>query len=163
MKRIAIIGAGQSGLQLGLGLLAAGYEVTILSDRSADHVRQDTVLSSQCMFDSALQTERDLGINFWENECPQVEGIGFAVPGPHGGRAFHWAERLEQYAQSVDQRVKIPGWMAEFTKRGGELRVQEAGIDDLEKYARSHDLYGSAQEYSALPPPMSTNCLPSSS
>ena len=140
MKRIAIIGAGQSGLQLGLGLLAAGYEVTILSDRSADDVRQGRVLSSQCMFDAALQTERDLGINFWENECPQVEGMGFAVPGPHGGRAFHWAERLEQYAQSVDQRVKIPGWMAEFTKRGGELRVQEAGIDDLEKYARSHDL-----------------------
>ena len=39
MKRIAIIGAGQSGLQLGLGLLAAGYEVTILSDRSADAIR----------------------------------------------------------------------------------------------------------------------------
>ena len=29
MKRIAIVGAGQSGLQLGVGLLAAGYEVTL--------------------------------------------------------------------------------------------------------------------------------------
>ena len=68
MKRIAIIGAGQSGLQLGLGLLAAGYEVTILSDRSADDVRQGRVLSSQCMFDTALQTERDLKRIFPESE-----------------------------------------------------------------------------------------------
>ncbi len=38
MRRIAIVGAGQSGLQLGLGLLGAGYEVTVLTDRSADEV-----------------------------------------------------------------------------------------------------------------------------
>jgi flavin reductase (DIM6/NTAB) family NADH-FMN oxidoreductase RutF/2-polyprenyl-6-methoxyphenol hydroxylase-like FAD-dependent oxidoreductase len=140
MKRIAIIGAGQSGLQLALGLLANGYEVTVVSDRSADAIHHGKVLSSQCMFDSALQTERDLGLNFWEEACPKVEGIGFAVPGSDGGKVIDWAERLDQYAQSVDQRVKIPRWMAEFTHRGGELRVHEATLDDLEEYARSQDL-----------------------
>ena len=39
MKRIAIIGAGQSGLQLGLGLLRACYEVTMFSNRTADDIR----------------------------------------------------------------------------------------------------------------------------
>ncbi len=29
MRRIAIVGAGQSGLQLGLGLLDTGYDVTM--------------------------------------------------------------------------------------------------------------------------------------
>ena len=72
MKRIAIIGAGQAGLQLGLGLLAAGYEVTILSDRSADAIRHGKVLSSQCMFDTALQIERQSGLNYWEHVCPKV-------------------------------------------------------------------------------------------
>ena len=140
MKRIAIIGAGQSGLQLGLGLLAAGYEVTILSDRSADAIRHGKVLSSQCMFDTALQIERQSGLNYWEHVCPKVGGVGFAVPGPDGGKVIDWAERLEHHAQSVDQRVKIPRWMAEFTQRGGELRVHEADINDLEEYTRSHDL-----------------------
>lgn len=140
MKRIAIIGAGQSGLQLGLGLLDAGYEVTVFSDRSADEIHNGKVMSSQCMFDSALQTERDVGLNYWEGECPKVEGIGFTVPGPDGNKQIDWAARLDRYAQSVDQRVKIPGWMAEFHKRGGELRVKEAGIDDLESCTRSHDL-----------------------
>ena len=41
MKRIAIVGAGQSGLQLGLGLLAAGYEVTMFSNRTGEDIRSE--------------------------------------------------------------------------------------------------------------------------
>jgi flavin reductase (DIM6/NTAB) family NADH-FMN oxidoreductase RutF len=140
MKRIAIIGAGQSGLQLGLALLNASYEVTLYSDRSADEIRNGHVMSSQCMFDSALETERDLGLNYWEEECPKVEGISFAVPDPVGGKIIDWSARLDNYAQSVDQRLKIPRWMDEFRKRGGTLRIESADIDDLESCARSHDL-----------------------
>ena len=140
MRRIAIVGAGQSGLQLGLGLLDAGFEVTIYSDRSADEIRDGKVMSSQCMFDSALETERDLGLNYWEQECPKVEGIGFAVPDFLGGKTIDWAARLDDFAQSVDQRLKIPRWMAEFQKRGGELQIKAADVDDLESCARSHDL-----------------------
>ena len=140
MKRIAIVGAGQSGLQLGIGLLGAGYEVTLYSDRSADDILHGHVMSSQCMFDSALETERDLGLNYWDEECPRVEGISFAVPDPVGGKIIDWAARLDNYAQSVDQRLKIPRWMSEFQKRSGSLRIQSADIDELESCARSHDL-----------------------
>ncbi len=140
MKRIAIIGAGQSGLQLGLSLLAEGYEVTLFSDRSAEAIRTGRVMSSQGMFGSALQTERERGLNFWEQECPKVNGIGLAVPDGLGGKVTDWAARLDDYVQSIDQRVKIPGWMAEFEKRGGELLIKEADVADLERYARSHDL-----------------------
>jgi flavin reductase (DIM6/NTAB) family NADH-FMN oxidoreductase RutF len=140
MKRIAIIGAGQAGLQLGLGLRRKGYEVTLLTDRAGGEIRAGRVMSSQCMFDSALQTERDLNLNLWEQECPKVEGVGFSVPHPQGGKAIDWAARLDAYAQAVDQRIKMPGWMAEFQRSGGELVVREAKIADVESYARSHDL-----------------------
>ena len=40
MRRIAIVGAGQSGLQLGLGLLDTGYDVTMITNRTADEIRQ---------------------------------------------------------------------------------------------------------------------------
>jgi flavin reductase (DIM6/NTAB) family NADH-FMN oxidoreductase RutF len=140
MKRIAIIGAGQAGLQLGLGLLKSGYDTTIYSDRSADEIQNGRVMSSQCMFDSALETERNLGLNYWELECPKVEGIGFAVPDFVGGKVIDWAARLDNFAQSVDQRLKIPRWMAEFQKQGGELHIKAADVDDLESCARSHDL-----------------------
>ena len=140
MKRIAIIGAGQSGLQLSLGLLRAGYEVTLLSDRTGEEIREGRVMSSQCMFDSSLQTERDLQLNLWEQDCPRVEGIGFSVPGPRGAKAIDWSARLDGFAQAVDQRIKMPGWMEKFQRDGGELIVKEAGVADLESYARSHDL-----------------------
>jgi flavin reductase (DIM6/NTAB) family NADH-FMN oxidoreductase RutF len=140
MKRIAIIGAGQSGLQLALGLLQNGYQVTLLSDRTSEQIRMGRVMSSQCMFDSALQTERDLCLNLWEQQCPKVEGIGFSVPDSHGAKAIDWAARLDAYAQAVDQRIKMPGWMEEFQRNGGELIVKEAQIADVEFHAQSHDL-----------------------
>ena len=140
MKRIAIIGAGQSGCQLGLGLLDAGFEVTLYSDRSPDEIFHGRVMSSQCMFDSALEIEREQNLNYWESECPKVQGIGFTLPDGIGGKAIDWAARLDDFAQSVDQRLKIPRWMQEFEKRGGELLVQPATPDDLSACARTHDL-----------------------
>jgi len=92
------------------------------------------------MFNSAQDAERALGLNFWEEECPRVEGMGFAVPDGFGGKVVDWAARLDDHAQSVDQRVKIPRWMAEFERRGGELCIKVADLDDLELCARSHDL-----------------------
>jgi flavin reductase (DIM6/NTAB) family NADH-FMN oxidoreductase RutF len=140
MKRIAIVGAGQAGLQLALGLLNAGFEVTLYSERPPEQIHSGRVMSSQCMFDSSLEIERDLGLNYWEAECPRVEGMSLTVPDGIGGKAIDWAARLDQYAQSVDQRLKIPRWLTEFENRGGELRIQVATIDDLEVCARSHDL-----------------------
>ena len=141
MRRIAIVGAGQSGLQLGLGLLDTGYDVTMITNRTADEIRQGKVMSSQCMFHTALQTERDLGLNFWEEQCPAVEGIGLALVNPeNGGKAFEWSARLERYAQSVDQRVKMPYWMEEFERRGGQLVIQDVGIEELEQLANDYEL-----------------------
>lgn len=140
MERIAIVGAGQAGLQLALGLLGAGFQVTLFSDRSAQEIHDGYVLSSQCMFDSALEIERGLKLNYWEQECPRVEGIAFAVPDGVGGKSLDWVARLDDYAQSVDQRLKIPRWMREFEGRGGTLRVQSVSGGDLEACARSHDL-----------------------
>ncbi len=140
MKRIAIIGAGQSGMQLALGLLGAGHEVTVVSNRSAQEIRQGPVMSSQCMFETALQAERELGLDWWNDDCPPVEGIGLAVPAPGGGKAIDWTAPLDSPAKSVDQRLKVPAWMAEFEQRGGELIIQEAGIADIEAYGQTHDL-----------------------
>jgi hypothetical protein len=141
VAKILIVGGGQAGLQLALGLLQNGYEVTVVSNRTPDDIREGRVMSSQCMFDRALEHERDLGLNFWEDECPPVDGIAFAVPAPDGsGKAIDFASRLDRYAQAVDQRLKFPGWMEQLEPRGGRLVIHEAGVDDLERYAGEHDL-----------------------
>src|SRR5262249_44647747 len=124
MPKILIVGAGQAGLELALGLLKDGFEVTVVSNRTGEDFHDGRVMSSQCMFDRPLQHERDLGLNFWEDECPDVEGISLAVPAPDGsGKLIDWAARLDKPAQSVDQRVKYPVWLKELVKRGGTLVI----------------------------------------
>lgn len=142
MRNIMIVGAGQSGLQLALSLQKRGYAVSVTSNRSADDIRAGKVLSSQCMFHDSLQHERDRGLNFWESECPTVDGISFVVPHPEipGEKALSWSHRLDHYAQSVDQRVKVPGWINEFERRGGEILYKEASIEDMEQWTQTYDL-----------------------
>ncbi|HXE89827.1 MAG TPA: styrene monooxygenase/indole monooxygenase family protein [Terriglobales bacterium] len=140
MRKIAIVGAGQSGLQLALGLQQRDYDVTVVSNRTPEQIRAGRVTSSQFMFHDSLQNERDLGINFWEKQCPITEGIAFSIPGPDGSRALFWEARLDHYGQSVDQRVKFAGWMEEFARRGGRVLIEDAGPEHLDEYARTHDL-----------------------
>ncbi len=140
MRRILIVGAGQSGLQLALGLQAQGYEVTLMSNRTADEIRSGRVMSTQCMFHTALQHERDLGLNFWESQAPRIEGVGVSVAASDATRAIDWVGKLKGYAQSVDQRVKMAGWMETFAQRGGQLVIHGAAVSDLDFFARTYDL-----------------------
>jgi hypothetical protein len=142
MRRIAIVGAGQAGLPLAFGLLDHGYEVTVVSDRTPDEIRDGKVMSSQCMFGAALQIERDLGVNDWDDVCPPVEGISFTLqsPEPGGGPLIDWKARLDRPGQSVDQRIKMPAWLAKLEARGARVSIQKAGVAELEALANSHDL-----------------------
>lgn len=141
-RKITILGGGQAGLQLACGLLQSGYDVKVVQNRTAEDIRTGKVMSSQCMFDAALQNERDVGLDFWGKQCPTVNSINFVVPAPDGPgqKAIDWNGRLERPAQSVDQRTKYPVWMQEFERRGGVLEIKEATIADLETYAAASDL-----------------------
>lgn len=140
MRKILVVGAGQSGLQLALGLQSKGYDVTLMSNRTADEIRTGRVMSTQVMFDSALQHERDLGIAFWERQAPKIQGVGVSVAAPDTSRAVDWLGRLKGYAQSVDQRVKMAGWLDTFVQRGGQLVVHGASVADLDFFSRTYDL-----------------------
>ncbi|AWK11370.1 oxygenase [Streptomyces spongiicola] len=140
MRKILIVGAGQSGLQLALGLQAQGYAVTLMSNRTAEEIRSGRVMSTQCMFHTALQHERDLQINFWESQAPKIQGLGVSVAGPDSQRAVDWLGRLDGYAQSIDQRLKMAGWMETFAQRGGQLVIHGAAVSDLDYFARAYDL-----------------------
>lgn len=139
-RTITIVGAGQAGLQLGIGLLDAGFNVTVVSNRTRESLLEGKVMSSQCMFDLALSYERAEGLNFWDDTCPPVEGIAFAVPDGNGGKALEFSARLDAPAQAVDQRIKIPRWMDEFEARGGTLVFHDATVADLERYTKEADL-----------------------
>jgi hypothetical protein len=97
-------------------------------------------MSTQCMFDMALQHERDQKLNLWEEESIAVEGLGVSIAAPDGGRALDWLGGLDNYAQSVDQRVKMPGWLELFEEHGGQLVIHGVATSDLKALARLYDL-----------------------
>ncbi|MBP2479254.1 2-polyprenyl-6-methoxyphenol hydroxylase-like FAD-dependent oxidoreductase [Crossiella equi] len=158
MRRVAIVGAGQAGLLLGIGLLRHGYPVTVLAERTPEQVRAGGLVSNQCVFHPALRRERELGVNFWDELADPVERVSFTAPGevPEEEPALSWQARLPHAAQSVDQRVKVADWLHEFTRRGGEVRYQRADSDDLVNLAREFELLvvavGRGAQFDALFP-----------
>lgn len=50
MARIAIVGAGQGGLHLAIGLVKRGHDVAVVSNRNAQQIFDGNATSSQFMF-----------------------------------------------------------------------------------------------------------------
>ncbi|QFP77101.1 styrene monooxygenase/indole monooxygenase family protein [Deinococcus sp. AJ005] len=142
MRDVAIIGAGQAGLQLALGLQASGYGVTLVSDRTPEQLLSGRIMSTQALFHDACTTERQQGLNFWEAACPPIEGIALSVPHPEllGQKALAFSARLDKPAYSVDQRLKFAGWLREFQARGGHVLLENADIQTAERLSSVHDL-----------------------
>ena len=140
MRKILIVGAGQAGLQLGLSLLDHDYDVTVMSARTPEEIRGGRVMSTQCMFHTALQHERDHKLNLWEADAPKIAGIGLSVADGEGGRALDWLGILDNYAQSVDQRVKMAGWLELFEDRGGKAIYHGVTTSDLDSLTKHYDL-----------------------
>ncbi|RLK24920.1 2-polyprenyl-6-methoxyphenol hydroxylase-like FAD-dependent oxidoreductase [Micromonospora sp. M71_S20] len=136
MRRVLIVGAGQSGLQLGLSLLAEGYEVTIMSARTPDEIRRGWVMSTQAMFSAALDTERQYGLNLWQEQSPRIEGLHVSLSAPPGQRALRIPCPLDRYAQSTDQRLKMAAWLELFEQRGGTVHYQGVTTADLDGLTR---------------------------
>ena len=64
------------------------------------------------------------------------------MPNPDGSgtKLIDWAARLDGNAYPVDQWVKIPHWVAEFSHLGGQMVIADAGLAETETYARQDDL-----------------------
>ena len=72
MREVLVVGAGQAGLQLALGLQARQYEVTVVSARTPEQVRGGRVMSTQALFGTAVATERAHGLALWDAEAPEL-------------------------------------------------------------------------------------------
>lgn len=139
MRSIAIVGAGQAGAQLALMLQQRDYDVTLVTDRTPDQVRSGPVMSSQLMFETALEIERSHGLNHWDAEVPLIEGVRFTIR-ENDDVVTSWQAPFEGAAQSVDQRVKVSAWVEEFAEQGGNLVIRSADLNYLQALAEENDL-----------------------
>ena len=134
-----MVGAGPAGTTLALGLLQRGCQVTLVTDRSAEQIRDGHVMSSQITFESALEVETALGITDLLPRATGVQRLTFDCTWRDGSSAaFTCALPLPAY--SIDQRVKVPALLEAVERLGGRLVVGSATVDDVERLADEHDL-----------------------
>ena len=139
MKKIAIIGAGQAGLQLGLSLLKDKYEVSIYSEYTPESIMETSAPGTSVMFSDSLDIERKLGIDFWQNDAPQIENFNLSLCLPNGKRLMHNMCKSQKPYQAIDQRLKFSVWMKTFMENGGKLIYQSVSQNDLESIAATND------------------------
>ncbi|MGH3330456.1 MAG: styrene monooxygenase/indole monooxygenase family protein, partial [Nocardioidaceae bacterium] len=138
-RTVAIVGAGPAGTTLALGLLQHGYDVTLVSERTAEEIRNGAVMSSQITFESALEVETALGIADLLPESPPIERMSYVTLRRDGSSASFDVD-LEPAARSVDLRLKVPVLLEAIERLGGKVVVGRATVDDVEELARTHDL-----------------------
>ena len=144
MRKIAIIGAGESGAQLALGLQREGYSITLFSDRSAAQIRTGKVMSSQCMFATALAAEEQLSPTltsiYDRGTVPAINAIRLRVDGGDSAGPIAWEAPLDAPARSIDQRIKSAAWIEAFIAAGGDFRIEKVTPRMLEELSRDYDL-----------------------
>lgn len=141
MRNISIIGTGQVGLQLGIGLLKTGFNVSLYGRQAAEEVLKGNILSSPSMFNSALEYERELGLNYWDSDCPQNKTVSYTLSQSKKAEiVLRWRSQTSYPYQAIDQRLKFSRWIEEFLQLGGRFIVQDIKIDDLKYIAQEQDL-----------------------
>ena len=119
MRKVAVIGSGQSALLAAHGLLRAAYEVELYSDRSAqdvlDHGRPT---GTAVRFARSLAYERELGLARWHDEAPKMDGLKVTIcshpakPDPHADGALRGlgaGHRPPAAERGVDARLRATG------------------------------------------------------
>ena len=137
MAGIGIIGAGVSGLHLGLYLRAHDVPVTIYTDKSAEQIAGGKLLNTVAHHHHTLERERALGVHHWD-----VAEHGYAchhhfINGPN----VLFQGDFDNPSMCIDYRIYLPRLTEDFLERGGELVVgptPEAA--DVERISNDHDL-----------------------
>lgn len=142
MARIAIVGAGQAGTLAAVGLMNAGHEVTLYSDRTADSILNETAPTGTAfMFGDSVAYERKLGVETFEDRALKGNGIHLYFSPKVGQELIQIAAPLEEGAgYAVDVRLKSKARMDQLTAGGANVVIQTVTPEDLDRIATDHDL-----------------------
>ncbi|WP_433933101.1 styrene monooxygenase/indole monooxygenase family protein [Sorangium cellulosum] len=141
MRKIAIVGSGQAGLLAAHGLVKAGHDVTLYSDRTPEQwLNESKPTGTAARFDMALAFERELGLAFWEDAAPRGEGAQLTACAAPGNRLLTLAGRLERPFMAIDLRLQSHRWMLELEARGGKIAIEPVSVARLDQIAAENDL-----------------------
>ncbi|GAA3722974.1 glycine/D-amino acid oxidase-like deaminating enzyme [Spinactinospora alkalitolerans] len=140
MRKILIVGAGQSGLCLANGLLERGYEVTLITGKTSIETRQGRPNITQFTLPRALELERALHLDWWSAQAPHIEGVRQPLYAPGMPDPLVVQGRFNGYGIAVDPRAKMADWLEHFEDQGGKVVIHGVTVTDLDYFSRMYDL-----------------------
>jgi hypothetical protein len=137
MTKIGIIGAGIAGLQLGLFLRHAGFEVTMYTEQTADQLLSSRLPNAVIRSAPTRERERQLGVAHWDDEDAAATHLTVRI---RGERPLSFSGAYDEPCMSVDMRIYCARLLEDFARRGGRMRVGTLQLDDVAALAEEHDL-----------------------
>jgi 2-polyprenyl-6-methoxyphenol hydroxylase-like FAD-dependent oxidoreductase len=139
VRDVAIVGAGQGGLHLALGLLEQGRSVTLVSDKTPDAFLGMNPMSSHTLQGRSLDAERAAGANLADDLALQpTRGFGFAVSPDGQTPALAFEARWDKDAAAIDTRLKCCELLRRVARAGAEVITATATLADVEQLADEH-------------------------
>ncbi|TQM29899.1 styrene monooxygenase/indole monooxygenase family protein [Nocardia bhagyanarayanae] len=141
-RSAAVIGAGQAGVTAALGLLDAGFEVTLYSDRDQRALRDDVPATGTALeFGEAQQAEAALGLDSYTARAPRHTGLSVRIAGPEREELIAFDGNFDGYVGvAVDTRLKADERLTAFQERGGRFVVEQVTAETLDPIAAANDL-----------------------
>ncbi|MGH2875900.1 MAG: styrene monooxygenase/indole monooxygenase family protein, partial [Solirubrobacteraceae bacterium] len=138
MTSIAIVGAGVSGLHLGLFLQRHDVPATIYTDRGADEIAAGRLLNTVAHHHHTLERERELGVHHWDAQrygyfCHQHAIVG--TP-----EEVRFRGDFEHPSSIIDYRLYLPRLMNDYEERGGRIVLGPVDAEAIERLGSQHDL-----------------------
>ncbi|MFG3616642.1 styrene monooxygenase/indole monooxygenase family protein [Nocardia sp. NPDC047654] len=143
-RSAAVIGAGQTGVTAALGLLDAGFDVTIYSERDQRSLRDDVPATGTALeFGETQQAEAALGLDSYTARAPRHTGLSVRIagPGPDRPELIQFDGHFDGYVGvAVDTRLKADERLTAFLERGGRFVVEQVTPETLDGIAAANDL-----------------------
>ncbi|MFF2556801.1 styrene monooxygenase/indole monooxygenase family protein [Nocardia sp. NPDC058058] len=141
-RSAAVIGAGQTGVTAALGLLDAGFDVTLYSDRDQRALRDDVPATGTALeFGETQQAESALGLDTYTARAPRHTGLTVRIAGPEREELIAFDGHFDGYVGvAVDTRLKADERLTAFAERGGRFIVQQVTPEKLGSIAAGVDL-----------------------
>ncbi|WP_280182933.1 styrene monooxygenase/indole monooxygenase family protein [Nocardia cyriacigeorgica] len=141
-RSAAVIGAGQTGVTAALGLLDAGFDVTLYSDRDQRALRDDVPATGTALeFGETQQAEAALGLDSYTGRAPRHTGLSARIVGPDQAELIAFDGQFDGYVGvAVDTRLKADERLTTFRERGGAFLVEPVTPETLDTIAAANDL-----------------------
>ncbi|WP_433621927.1 styrene monooxygenase/indole monooxygenase family protein [Nocardia sp. CA-120079] len=141
-RSAAVIGAGQTGVTAALGLLDAGFDVTLHSDRDQRALRDDVPATGTALeFGETQQAESALGLDTYTGRAPRHTGLSVRIAGAEREELIQFDGHFDGYVGvAVDTRLKADERLTAFLERGGRFVVEHVTPDKLDAIAATADL-----------------------